>query len=166
VNADSRLVHVNQTGITEIGSCLVDAIVDIAGEEGGEFAILSATSQAVNQNAWVKAIQTELEKNDRGLTLVKIAYDDDEFQKSDVLLTGLGLPSEMKDYIGEDNVCPYMFLWNPGDLGKLAGYTAAALATGEITGVVGDKYTAGNLGEYTIVTAKEGGTEVIPGPPF
>lgn len=203
VNADSRLVHVNQAGITEIGSCLVDAIADIAGEEGGEFAILSATSQAVNQNAWVNAIQTELEKDDRGLTLVKIAYGDDEFQKSvdetkalltnypdlkvicapttvgimaaakvlkdqnsDVLLTGLGLPSEMKDYIGEDNVCPYMYLWNPRDLGKLAGYTAAALVTGEITGAAGDKYTAGDLGEYTIVTAKDGGTEVILGPPF
>lgn len=203
VNPDSRLVHVNQAGIDLIGTTLVDAVADIAGSEGGEFAILSATSQAANQNAWIEAMEAELEKDSRNLKLVKIAYGDDEFQKSvdetkallknypnlkvicapttvgimaaaktikesnsDVILTGLGLPSEMADYVGEDNVCPYMFLWNPIDIGRLAGYTAAALVKGEITGAEGDTYTAGDLGEYTIVKASDDGTEVILGPPF
>lgn len=46
--------------------------------------------------------------------------------ESSVKLTGLGLPSEMSAYIGDDDSspCPYMFLWNPEDVGKLSAYTA------------------------------------------
>lgn len=43
-----------------------------------------------------------------------------------VILTGLGLPSEMADYI-HNGVCPYMYLWNPVDLGYLTGYNASFL---------------------------------------
>lgn len=205
VNKDSRMVHVNQAGTTEIGQTLVNAVADIAGAEGGQFAILSATSQATNQNAWIAAMQAELEKDSRKLELVKIAYGDDEFQKSvdeteallknypdlkvicapttvgimaaakvvkdkglqdKIKVTGLGLPSEMADYIGTDNVCPYMFLWNPIDIGSLAAYTSIALVKGEITGAANEKFKAGSLGEYTIVKAGDGGTEIILGPPF
>ena len=51
-------------------------------------------------------------------------------------LTGLGLPSEMSEYIGDDDEhsCPYMFLWNPEDVGKLSAYTSIALVKGDITG--------------------------------
>ena len=45
---------------------------------------------------------------------------------------------------------PQFALWNPGDLGYLSIYVLDALATGEITGAVGDKFTAGKLGDYTI----------------
>ena len=55
-------------------------------------------------------------------------------QESDVKITGLGMPSEMEAYVGEDNVCPYFYLWNPIDLGELAAYTAMALVAGDITG--------------------------------
>lgn len=211
VNADSRLVHVNQAGTDLIGTTLVDAISDIVGEEGGEFAILSATSQATNQNSWIEAMKKALEADARNLTLVDIAYGDDEFQKSvdeteallknypnlklicapttvgimaaakvlqdkgvtaDIKLTGLGLPSEMADYIGDtdENATPYMYLWNPIEIGQLTAYTAMALVEGTITGAAGETYTAGNLGadngQYTIVEAADGGTEVILGPPF
>lgn len=209
VNKDSRMVHVNQAGTQLIGTTLVDAIADIVGADGGQFAILSATSQATNQNSWIDAMNKELEADARNLELVKIAYGDDEFQKSvdetealiknypdlklicapttvgimaaakvikdrgltDTLkLTGLGLPSEMADYIGEDNACPYMYLWNPIDIGALAAHTAIALVTGEITGAAGETYKAGDLGEnngaYEIVASEDGGTEVILGPPF
>jgi hypothetical protein len=50
-----------------------------------------------------------------------------------VFLTGLGLPSEMATYI-ESGVCPYMFLWNPIDVGYLGAYVATALVNGKITG--------------------------------
>lgn len=209
VNSDSRLVHVNQAGIELIGQTLVDAVADLAGESGGEFAILSATSQATNQNAWIESMQAELEKDARGLKLVKIAYGDDEFQKSvdetealiknypdlkvicapttvgimaaakvvtdkgladTIKVTGLGLPSEMADYIGEDAVCPYMYLWNPLDIGALAAYTALELVGGTITGAAGETFTAGDLGDnsgaYEIVEAADGGTEIILGSPF
>ena len=46
-NADSRQTFVNQAGTAEIGQALMDAILDITGGEG-QWAILSATSQATN----------------------------------------------------------------------------------------------------------------------
>lgn len=83
-------------------------------------------------------------------------------------LTGLGLPSEMSEYIGDDEAhsCPYMFLWNPVDVGRLGAYTSIALVNEEITGVSGDKFTAGELGDYEVIEALDGGTEVILGAPF
>ena len=47
-------------------------------------------------------------------------------KQSDVKLTGLGLPSEMAPFI-EDGTCPWMYLWNPVDIGYLSGYTMDAL---------------------------------------
>lgn len=86
---------------------------------------------------------------------------------SSVKLTGLGLPSEMADYIGADDAhsCPYMYLWNPIDLGKLAAYVSVALVDGTITGATGESFTCG-LGDYEVVEAGDGGTEIIAGPPF
>lgn len=85
-----------------------------------------------------------------------------------VKVTGLGLPSEMADYIGDgdDKSCPYMFLWNPIDLGRLAGYTAIALVNGVITGAEGDSFTAPDGTTYNVTAASDGGTEIILGPPF
>ena len=85
-----------------------------------------------------------------------------------VKVTGLGLPSELADYIGttDADACPYMFLWNPIDLGRLAGYTAIALVNGVITGAEGDSYTAPNGTTYEVTAASDGGTEIILGPPF
>ena len=206
VNPASRAVHVNQAGVTEIGQCLLDAVYDLTGGEG-QWAIVSATSQATNQNAWIDAMKAIAAADAKygKLELVEVAYGDDEPQKSTdvtqalltnypdlkcicapttvgvaaaakvlqdqksaVKLTGLGLPSEMAEYIGADDAhaCPYMFLWNPIDIGRLGAYTSAALVNGDITGAAGDKYTAGDMGEYTVVEASDGGTEVILGPPF
>ncbi len=83
-------------------------------------------------------------------------------------LTGLGLPSEMAEYIGDDDAhsCPYMFLWNPIDLGRLGAYPPIALVNGDATAAAGEKFTAGDMGEYEIVTAGDGGTEIILGAPF
>ena len=82
-------------------------------------------------------------------------------------MTGLGLPSEMQEYMGTDDAhsCPYMFLWNMIDLGNLAGYTSVALVNGDFTGKAGEKYTAGNMGEFEVVDV-DGATQVILGNPF
>jgi rhamnose transport system substrate-binding protein len=89
---------------------------------------------------------------------------------SSVKLTGLGLPSEMSAYIGDDDdsPCPYMFLWNPVDMGRLSAYTAMALVDGTITGALGDTFDAGDMenSPYTITECDDGGTEIILGPPF
>jgi len=89
----------------------------------------------------------------------------DKGLKGKVFLTGLGLPSEMAEYIN-NGVCPYMFLWNPIDVGYLGSYVATGLVSGKITGKVGEKFSAGRLGNYTITQAPDGGTEVLLGPPF
>lgn len=205
VNPDSRMTFVNQAGVQEIGQALMDAILDISGGEG-QWAILSATSQATNQNAWIDSMKKIMEDSKyAGLELVEVAYGDDEPQKStdqtqalldkypdlkvicapttvginaaakvlqdkgsSVKLTGLGLPSEMAEYIGADDAhsCPYMYLWNPIDVGKLGAYTSIALVNEEITGAEGETFTAGDMGEYSITAADDGGTEIILGPPF
>lgn len=205
-NPDSRQVFVNQAGVQEIGQALMDAVLDISGGEG-QWAVLSATSQAANQNAWIDAMKEVMESDDKysGLELVEVAYGDDEPQKStdqtqallakypdlkvicapttvginaaakvlqdeksSVKLTGLGLPSEMAEYIGDDDdhSCPYMYLWNPIDLGRLGAYTSMALVDGTITGAEGDKFTAGDMGDYEVIAADDGGTEMILGAPF
>lgn len=82
-----------------------------------------------------------------------------------VFLTGLGLPSEMASYI-QNGACPYMFLWNPIDVGYLGSWVATGLVQKKITGKVGEKFKAGRLGDYTITKAPDGGTEVLLGPPF
>lgn len=206
VNSNSRMTHVNQAGVEIIGQTLMDAVADLAGGEG-QWAILSATSQASNQNAWIDAMKTVMEGSDyAGLELVEVAYGDDEYQKSvdqtqallsnypdlkvicapttvgimaaakvlqdegvadKVKLTGLGLPSEMADYIGDDDAhsCPYMYLWNPIDVGRLTAYASIALVNDEITGALGETFTC-EMGDYEITDAGDGGTEIIVGPPF
>jgi rhamnose transport system substrate-binding protein len=69
--------------------------------------------------------------------------------RTDVMLTGLGLPNEMRQYIKNGTV-QEMALWNPIDLYYLTYYAGAALVSGEITGAEGDTFTAGRLGEYTV----------------
>lgn len=81
---------------------------------------------------------------------------------SDVKLTGLGLPSEMAEYI-ESGVCPYMYLWNPVDIGYLSGYTLDALVKGTITGALQEKFSAGSMAEKQITADPEGGSEVVLG---
>jgi rhamnose transport system substrate-binding protein len=204
VNAASRSVHINQADTQLIGETLVEAAYDLAGGSG-EIAILSATSQASNQNAWIAVMEQTLKQPKyANLKLVKIAYGDDLRDKSlseteglvasypnlkvivapttvgiaaaakaisdrgligKIKITGLGLPSEMAEYITNGS-CPYMFLWNPIDLGYLASYAAGALASGKITGKIGDQFNGGKLGEYKIIQAADGGTEVLLGPPF
>lgn len=86
-------------------------------------------------------------------------------KSSSVKLTGLGLPSEMAPYINDDT-CPLMYLWNPIDIGYLAGHAIHSLSAGDITGTEGESFKAGSLGERTIVPDKEGGTEIILGAPY
>ena len=204
-NPDSRQIFVNQAGTYAVGQALIDAVLDLTGGEG-QWAILSATSQAANQNAWIAAME-EIAEDDAyaGLELVEVAYGDDEPQKSTdqtqalldnypdlkvivapttvgiaaaakllqdqgsaVKLTGLGLPSEMIEYTGADDKhsCPYFFLWDMQGLGKLSALTTIALVNGDITGELDESFEAGDLGEYTITEADDGGTEVVLGLPL
>lgn len=66
-----------------------------------------------------------------------------------VFVTGLGLPSEMAEYVN-NGASPVFALWNPVDLGYLNAWVTYHLATKKITGKPGEKFSAGKLGNYTI----------------
>lgn len=196
---DCRQLFINQANSAEIGRSLVRDMAEQIGYRG-KIAILSATQNATNQNAWIDVMKDELKAARYAkISLVKVAYGDDDDQKSfqqtqgllqaypdlkgiispttvgiaaaaryldgssykgKVRLGGLGTPNQMRKYI-KDGTLKQFSLWDPAKLGYLAAYSAAALASGQITGVQGEQFRAGDLGKYTI--GKDG--EIILGPP-
>jgi rhamnose transport system substrate-binding protein len=82
VAADARSVFINQVTTQLVGENQVESIgkqIDYK----GEIAILSATANATNQNAWIKVMEETLKQDKyKGMKLVKIAYGDDDDQKS------------------------------------------------------------------------------------
>jgi len=197
-------LFVNQAGVEQVAQVLVDSVYDMAGGEG-EFAILSASSTATNQNAWIDAIKKIIDDNDKysKLNWVETVYGDDESQKSTdemqnlmtkypnlevvccpttvgilaaakvvandanctIKIAGLGLPSEMKDYVGDDKACPYMYLWNPIDVGNCGAYMIKAIADGK-AGAAGTEFTADNGTTYAVTAGDPAETQIIVGPPF
>ncbi|MEX3959206.1 rhamnose ABC transporter substrate-binding protein [Trinickia sp. EG282A] len=194
-----RQLFVNQANAESIGRGQIQLVSKLMGGEG-EFAILSATPNATNQNTWIKWMQEELKKPEYSkMKLVKIAYGNDDDQKSfvetqgllqaypnlkaivaptsvgiaaaaryiasspykgKVAVTGLGTPNQMRAFVKDGTVKAFQ-LWDPGQLGYLAAYAAANLASGAITGKEGESFDAGKLGKRTI--GKDG--EIILGPP-
>jgi rhamnose transport system substrate-binding protein len=80
-----------------------------------------------------------------------------------VVLTGLGLPSQMKKYVNDGTVTSFE-LWNPSDLCYLAGYAAASLASGTAL-QTGSSFTSGSLNKTYTMASGEGELSVILGPP-
>lgn len=196
---ECRNLFVNQATAQGIAESQVKLISDQIGGQG-KIAILSATPNATNQNAWIALMKQELAKPQYSkIQLVTVAYGNDDDQKSfqetqgllrsypdlkgiispttvgiaaaarylstsqykgKVALTGLGTPNQMREFVKDGTVKAFA-LWNPADLGYLAAYAGAALASGQITGAAGEKFTAGKLGEYTV---GQGGVVVL-GPP-
>ncbi len=66
-----------------------------------------------------------------------------------IALTGLGTPNQLRQYV-KDGTIKGFELWNPANLGYLAYYVAVLLVEGKIKGNVGETFTAGKLGQYTI----------------
>jgi rhamnose transport system substrate-binding protein len=197
---ECRDLFINQASSEEVGRSQVQLLAEMIGHKG-EIAILSATANATNQNTWIEFMKDELTKPEyKDMKLVKVAYGDDDDQKSftetqgllqaypdlkgiispttvgvsaaaryisgskykgEVVLTGLGTPNQMRQFV-KDKTVEKFALWNPKDLGYLASYAAAALVSGQITGAEGETLKAGKLGERTIGA----NGEIILGPPF
>jgi len=81
-------------------------------------------------------------------------------QGGKVALTGLGTPNQLRQYV-KDSTIKGFELWDPGNLGYLAYYVAALLIQGKIKGNVGETFTAGKLGSFTIAA----NNVVLLGPP-
>src|SRR6202034_4306946 len=68
---------------SEIGKVMADMTLGILGPDGGKFAILSASPDASNQNAWIAAMKTALKDSKYAkLDLVDTVYGNDESEKS------------------------------------------------------------------------------------
>jgi rhamnose transport system substrate-binding protein len=82
VAPDARTIFVNQSSSELIGTDEVKLLGKLI-DYKGEIAILSATANAPNQNTWIKYMKQELAKPEyKDMKLVKVAYGDDDDQKS------------------------------------------------------------------------------------
>ncbi|GAB3651212.1 rhamnose ABC transporter substrate-binding protein [Glycomyces tarimensis] len=83
VDPDCRDLFVSQVDSDEVGLTLLEMTAEQIGGEG-EIAVLSATANATNQNAWIDVMEAELESNPdyAGMELVDVVYGDDEDEKS------------------------------------------------------------------------------------
>ncbi len=70
----------------------------------------------------------------------------------------------MRSYV-TSGASPEFALWSPGDQGYLTIYAMDALATGKISGKVGETFSAGKLGSYTIIDDPALGPTVVLGQP-
>jgi len=78
-----------------------------------------------------------------------------------IKLTGLGTPNSLRKYVKNGTITAFE-LWNPADLGYLAGYAAVNYASATISGKTGQTFRAGKLGKYKIGAKRT----VLLGPPF
>jgi rhamnose transport system substrate-binding protein len=198
---ECRDLFVNQATTEGIAEVQLQMVADQLEGGEGQVAILSATANATNQNAWIAAMEQMIEENDEfsGIEIVTTAYGNDEDEKSfqeaqgllqsypdlnaiiapttvgiaaaaryisgsqykgQVIVTGLGTPNQMREFVKDGTVAQFA-LWNPEELGYLAAWTGAALASGQITGQEGETFEAGELGEYEVGA----NGEVLLGPP-
>ncbi|CAN5164638.1 rhamnose ABC transporter substrate-binding protein [soil metagenome] len=184
-----RSLFINQVVAKDVATVELKQMAEQINNEG-DIAILSATANATNQNAWIKYMKDELASNPdyAKIKLVTTVYGNDDdttsFQaaqgllqsypnlkgiispttvgiaatarylstssyKGKVILTGLGLPNEMRKYVKDGTVKEFA-LWDPAKIGQAAVYAAKALVAGTITGKVGDTFKAGSLGTLKV----------------
>ena len=198
-------IFVAQVDFGSIGVVMADMAHSILGG-AGQMAVLSATPDAANQNAWIAAMQETLANDPKyaDIELVDVVYGDDQSEVSynralalvdshpdlglimapttvgiqaaakamqdeglceQVKVSGLGLPSEMVSYT-MNGCAPEFALWDFRDLGYLTYMTAYGLATGQLTGEIGESFVAGRMGEYTIEAdpGREGSKRILMGP--
>ncbi|ANJ25592.1 rhamnose ABC transporter substrate-binding protein [Agromyces aureus] len=80
-NPDCRDLFINQADAEGIAKVQVDLIADQIGG-AGEIAILSASANATNQNAWIEMMEEYLASDYPDITLVETVYGDDDDQTS------------------------------------------------------------------------------------
>ena len=81
VAQDGRMLHLNPSDTGLIGETIIKLAADYL-PEGGDVAILSASSTATNQNAWIEAAKAALPEKFPNINLVAVVYGDDDSVKS------------------------------------------------------------------------------------
>ena len=187
VSKAGRQMNLLASATDLIGDQCLKMADDLLGGQKGDVAILSATSTATNQNAWIEVMKKDAAKFPN-INLTKVVYGDDKQDKSyteakglidsdpnlkviiapttvgiaaaaqyvednklvgKVLVTGLGLPSEMINHV-KSGAAPEFALWNPIDLGYAATTIAYNLATGKEKAVAGGELSMGKLGKVKL----------------
>jgi rhamnose transport system substrate-binding protein len=89
-SATGESVFVAQVDFDETGKVMADMALSILGDDGGQFAILSATPDAANQNAWIAAMEEALTGPEyANLELVETVYGNDVAEDSVTAALGL-----------------------------------------------------------------------------
>ena len=82
-SAEGEDVFVAQVDFSETGKVLADMALSILGADGGKFAILSASPDAANQNAWIAAMKDAMKDAKYAkLELVDTVYGNDQSEES------------------------------------------------------------------------------------
>ncbi len=188
-NEEHRDASILPVDFTKTGPNQVELMGSMINYEG-QIAILSATTEAPDQNTWIAAMNETLENDPKyaNMELVATVYGDDQPEKStaemeallanypdlkgviapttvgiaaaaqvvqsrgiadQVKVTGLGLPSEMRDFIKDGTVEAFQ-LWSPYNEGWLAAHFAVGVLGGTIQNEVGSTFEVPNLGTITI----------------
>lgn len=188
-NEQYRDATILPTDFTKVGADQIEMVGSLIGYEG-EIAILSATTEAPDQNFWIDGMNETIANDEKyaNMTLVATVYGDDQPEKSttemeallanypnlkgviapttvgiaaaaqvvqsrgiadQVKVTGLGLPSEMREFVKDGTVEGFQ-LWSPYNEGWLAAYFAVGLKDGTMTNMVGGTFEVPNLGTITI----------------
>jgi rhamnose transport system substrate-binding protein len=82
-SAEGEQVFVAQVDFKETGMVMADMALDILGADGGKFAVLSASPDAANQNAWIEALKEVLKDPKYSkLELLDVVYGMDQSEES------------------------------------------------------------------------------------
>ena len=82
-SSEGEDLFIAQVDFDETGTVMADMALSIMGEEGGQFAVLSASPDAANQNAWIASMVTALEDEKyAALELVDTVYGNDQSEDS------------------------------------------------------------------------------------
>jgi len=81
VAAEGRQLHLNPSDTDLIGETIIKLAADYL-PDGGDVAILSASSTAANQNSWIEAAEKILPSKFPNINLVATVYGDDDSVKS------------------------------------------------------------------------------------
>jgi rhamnose transport system substrate-binding protein len=187
VHRDVAIEPCNMTTVAQAQLDLLHTLIN----GSGDFAILSATTDAPDQNVWIDGMKAIMAKNDpkfANMKLVEVVYGDDQPEKSTtemeslltkwpnlkgvicpttvgiaaatkvvqtrrlsdrVKVTGLGLPSEMKEFV-VDGSSPGFQLWDPPAEGYLGVYMVDAEVNGSFKPAPNASFSAGKLGTIKI----------------
>lgn len=82
-SAQGEQLFIAQVDFNETGVVMADMALEILGAAGGQFAVLSASPDAANQNAWIAAMKEALKDAKYSkLELVDVVYGNDQSEDS------------------------------------------------------------------------------------